>query len=50
MLPKHTAWSEDLVLELMGGAAADRHTLVVLHLNKIPCVVGLGHQATLLNL
>lgn len=50
VLPKHTAWSEDLILELVGAAAADRHTLVVLQFNKIPCVVGLGHHATLINL
>lgn len=49
-LPEDAAGEEDLILHLVGGGAGDLHAVLVLLLQLVPHVVGLGDVAPVVNL
>lgn len=49
-LPEHTAWEQDLILHLVGGASAHHHCVLVLRLLLPAQVVVLGHVAAIVDL
>lgn len=43
--PEDAAREQDLVVQLLGGASTDGHTLLVVHHHVVPHVVGGGNWA-----
>lgn len=49
-LPEHTAWEQDLILYLVGGASAHHHCVLIVRLLLPAQVVVLGHVAAIVDL
>lgn len=48
--PEDTAWEQDLIVQLLGRTSTDSHTLLVIHLNMVPHVVGGRYRADMVDL
>lgn len=48
--PEDAAWEQDLIVQLLGGSSTDGHTLLIVHLNMVPHVVGGGNWADMIYL